>query len=72
MRKLLVDRKETSAVGLDAELQDIQGHVQRVLGPLGTIWSCVEMTRLGPMELSKINVLRDQLQKAVILLGHSI
>ena len=70
MKRTLATSKQT--IAMDDDWSAVQDHVQRVMGPLGVAWSSLETVRAGG-SVAEMNAdtLGDQLQKAVVLLGHA-
>ena len=73
-RKSLKDKNLNAASDLDEDFVMIQEKIQDVMGPLGAAWGTLKLVEAGDIESTQLNAadLIDQLQKAVILVGHAM
>ena len=73
-KKSLKDKNLNQTLELDDEFAAIQERIQDVMGPLGAAWGTLKLWKAGELTITEAHIqgLVDQLQKSVVLVGHSM
>ena len=69
---MLSTKGKNVVVDKDKDFIRIQNKIRDVMGPLTAAWKDIELFRTGQTDESiQVDVLADQLQKSIIVLGHT-